>query len=135
MAPGSFVAEGGLASAVFAEALELDDPPAPHGAFDGVGDFSAGEGAVDASRVGEGVEIVSGVAAEQAGVGEGLELVAAVGWGSGGVEAGVGVAGFDAKGAWGEGIMPGGLLTVGELEAEAVAGVAGRWWGARWDRL
>ena len=104
--------------------------------FDGVGDLAAGEGAVDSSGSGEGVEVVGGVVVEQAGLGEGLELVSMPGWGSGrGVVAGVGVACFDAEGAWGEGVVTGEVLAVGELEAEAVAGVAGGWRGARWDRL
>ena len=136
MAPWSFVTEAGLASTVFAESLELDDPPAPHGAFDGVGDLAPGKGAVDSSGSGEGVEVVSVVVAEQAGLGECLELVALPGWGSGdGVEASIGVTGFDAEGARGEGVVAGEVLSSGELEAEAVAGGAGRWRGARWVRL
>ena len=132
LAPGAFVAEGGLVAVSFSGALEFDDPPAPHGLFDAVGDFASGEGSVDASGLREGVEV--GVWVQEAGVGEVLERVG-LGWGSV-VPAGVGVSYFDAESASGEQVVSGRLLAGGEGGAEAVAGGAcGRGWGARWDRL
>ena len=132
MAPGAFVAEGGLVAVSFSGALEFDDPPAPHRLFDAVGDFASGEGSVDASGLGKGVEV--GVGIQEAGVGEVLERVG-LGWGSV-VPAGVGVSYFDAESASGEQVVSGRLLAGVEGGAEAVAGGAcGRGWGARWDRL
>lgn len=132
LAPGAFVAECGLVAVSFSGALEFDDPPAPHGLFDAVRGFASGEGSVDASGLGEGVEV--GVGVEEAGVCEVLESVG-LGWGSV-VPAGVGVSYFDAESPSGEQVVSGRFLAGGEGGAEAVAGGAcGRGWGARWDRL
>ena len=132
LAPGTLVAECRLMAVSFSGALGFDDPPAPHRLFDAVRGFASGEGSVDASGLGEGVEVRVGV--EEAGVGEVLERVG-LGWGSV-VPAGVGVSYFDAESASGEQVVSGCLLAGGESGAEAVAGGAcGRGWGARWDRL
>lgn len=77
LAPGAFVAEGGLVAVSLSGALQFDDPPAPHGLFDGVDHLSSGQGSLHASCVGQGVEVGWGV--EEAGVGELLERVG-LGW-------------------------------------------------------